>query len=102
MNIYRGNSFDLNIKIKADNDYINIDEIDLAEFSIGENIKKIYPSPQVTYSNNKFTVKICQEDTLNLKYTFTVQVRVKYKNGYIFASPITEYDLKNSLSKEIL
>ena len=89
------------ITLRVDGQPINISDVELVEFSFGE-LVKIYPSEEITYDNDKFYVRLTQEETQNFEDSLPVQVRVKFNNGDIPLSKKKVVPINESLSKAVL
>ena len=100
----KGNEFELSVDITINEAPLNIDEVDMIEFTVNDCIRKIYPGPFVYYNDNtgKFLIYLTQEDTFSLNYNFLIQARVKFNTGLVFASSIEKATLWECLSKEII
>lgn len=103
MELIQGCTYIFNITI-SDNDgnIVNINDIEKGEFIFGD-IVKLYPSGDVVFEENKFKVKLSQEDTLSFKSSIYCQFRLKYKDGQVKSSvPKILKDIIESISKTIL
>lgn len=90
------------ITIKADGQLIDIEQVDLVEFSFGR-LVKYYPTDEnVRYDNGSFFVRLTQEETQNFENSVTVQVRVKFSNSDIPLSNKKVMPVNSSLSKAVL
>lgn len=90
------------ITIKADGQLIDIEQVDLVEFSFGS-LVKYYPTDEnVRYDNGSFFVRLTQEETQNFENSVTVQVRVKFSNSDIPLSNKKVMPVNSSLSKAVL
>lgn len=90
------------ITIKADGQLIDIEQVDLVEFSFGS-LVKYYPTDEnVRYDNGSFFVRLTQEETQNFENSVTVQVRVKFSNRDIPLSNKKVMPVNSSLSKAVL
>ena len=90
------------ITIKADGQLIDIEQVDLVEFSFGS-LVKYYPTDEnVRYDNGSFFVRLTQEETQNFENSVTVQVRVKFSNSDIPISNKKVMPVNSSLSKAVL
>lgn len=100
----KGNEFELSVDITINENPIDINEIDMIEFTVNDCIRKIYPSPSVYYNDNtgKFLIYLTQEDTFSLNYNFLIQARVKFNTGLVFASSIEKTSISECLSKEVI
>lgn len=99
-----GQNTELNheITIKVGGEPLNVNLVELVEFSFDDLIK-YYPS-DVTYNRvtNSFFVRLTQEETQNFDSAVTVQVRVKFLNGDIPLSNKKTINVNSSLSKAVL
>ena len=87
--VYRGDRREIAVSLTADSQNIDIDEIECVQFVFGEgDFEYFYPGENVTYDEDteKFIITLEQRDTFSLTYEFSCQARVKFRNGYIFAS----------------
>ena len=100
----RGNEFEISVEMTVNEEPMDIDLVECVEFSFNDTLRKIYPSPSVSFNSNRgcFLIHLTQEDTFSLNYSFLIQARVKFKNGFVFASSVLEKTLKECLSKEII
>ena len=90
------------ITIKADGQLIDIEQVDLVEFSFGS-LVKYYPTDEnVRYDNGSFFVRLTQVETQNFENSVTVQVRVKFSNSDIPLSNKKVMPVNSSLSKAVL
>ena len=89
------------ITLRVDGKPINISDVELVEFSFGELIK-IYPSEEVVYDNERFYVRLTQEETKEFEDSLPVQVRVKFSNGDVPLSRKKVVPINESLSKAVL
>lgn len=90
------------ITIKADGQPIDIEQVELVEFSFG-GLVKYYPTDEnVRYDNGSFFVRLTQEETQNFESSVTVQVRVKFTNNDIPLSNKKIMPVNSSLSKAVL
>lgn len=101
-----GQNTELNheITIKVGGEPLNVNLVELVEFSFDDLIKYYPTSPDVTYnrSTNSFFVKLTQEETQNFDSAVTVQIRVKFANGDIPLSNKKIIPVNSSLSKAVL
>lgn len=100
-----GQNTELNheITIKVGGEPLNVNLVELVEFSFDDLIK-YYPSSDVTYNRvtNSFFVRLTQEETQNFDSAVTVQIRVKFANGDIPLSNKKIIPVNSSLSKAVL
>lgn len=90
------------ITIKVDGQPIDIEQVELVEFSF-DGLAKYYPTDEnVRYGNGSFFVRLTQEETQNFESSVTVQVRVKFTNNDIPLSNKKIMPVNSSLSKAVL
>lgn len=101
----QGNEFWYGIKIKDENGYIDIEEVNKIVFNFNE-LQKTYTevSIDVKYEseNNLFKIYLTQEETLLLKDNVKIDARVKFKNDEILGVAIQERYIFESLNKEVI
>lgn len=89
------------IKVKVDGQPLNINGVELVEFSFNDLIK-IYPSTSVQYENDSFYIRLTQEETQRFEGAVAVQVRVKFVDGSIPLSCKKTVLVNESLSKGVI
>lgn len=102
--ILQGNTYYLKIQIYDDTDnLILVESVDKVEFCFGKDVVKIYPSADVTVTDDSvFIVSLSQEDTFKLKKDVNYQFRVKFKDGQVKGTVPRWINVTESISKEIL
>ena len=101
--IMQGDEYPLHFKITADEEPIDIDEVEIVEIVIGK-IKKRYPDYIYHDSvTGNFVFKLTQDMTFGLAGSQEMQVRVMFKNsGWVFGEKMGKLQVVPSNSKEIL
>lgn len=101
--IMQGDEYPLRFKITADNELIDLNDIEIVEIVIGK-IKKRYPD-YIYYDSDAgdFVFKLTQDMTFRLAGSQEMQVRVKFKkSGWVFGERMEKLQVVPSNSKEIL
>lgn len=101
--IMQGDEYPLRFKITADEEPIDLNDIEIVEIIIG-NINKRYPD-YIYYDSaaGDFVFKLTQDMTFKLAGSQEMQVRVKFKNsGWVFGEKMEKLQVVPSSSKEIL
>lgn len=101
--IMQGDEHPLRFKITADDEPIDLNDIEIVEIVIG-NINKRYPD-YIYYDSaaGDFVFKLTQDMTFGLAGSQEMQVRVKFKNsGWVFGEKMEKLQVVPSNSKEIL
>ena len=105
MELLQGNTYKINVEIKVDDSDIDINDIEKIQFTFGRKVEKIYDgeNDDVTYAgNNIFVVKLTQEDTFKFDGTVDYQIRVKFKDGEVKGIEPEQWDILESITKEVL
>lgn len=102
--LYQGDQYYINFVIATGSPPVPIEltNIDLIEFAIG-NVIKQYPE-EVTYNSDTqtFNFPITQQESMQLLGYEPYQVRIKYKNSEVYGSNVNKLNVKESLSNNIL
>ena len=101
--IMQGDEYPLRFKITADDEPIDLNDIEIVEIVIGD-IRKRYPD-YIYYDNSAgdFVFKLTQDMTFGLAGSQNMQVRVKFKkSGWVFGEKMEKLQVVPSNSKEIL
>lgn len=103
MVIIQGNTYRYPIQLKMGGKYITDKDVKKIEFSFGD-IKKFYPSKDVTFDGSCFIVSLLQNDTFSLptmkicKY----QARVLFNDDSVKSTTPKEFAVVETESKEVL
>lgn len=100
--MHQGDQYSIILKIEANGLPIALDNIELIEFTIGP-ITQVYPT-EVLYNEEftEFYFPVTQEHTFMMDGMEKYQVRIKYTNGSVVATPVQMLDVNQSLSKNII
>ena len=105
MSLKRGDTYNLQIKIKIDDAYLGEDGVDTIEFMF-DDIRKVYSDTSldgVTFDTDHFIVPFTQEETFSLQdKQARYQARVKFDTGEVKGSPIKKCNVYDSISREVL
>ena len=96
----RGDSYYIDVTVKNEGEWINIDLIDTVEITLN-GYTKLYPG-DVKYSDRLFHFPLSQEETFTLPPLCPMQVRVKFKNGNVIGSEIRNIRVKDVISQAVL
>ena len=110
-NIFRGTTPTLRFKIKKSDEYdlhdieechITLENKPKDKKSSGRNTK-IFDSPTYDYENNIISIELTQEDTLDFEEgDIEMQIKAKFNNGRVVATPIMVTTMKKILEEAIL
>ncbi len=103
--IKRGDALILPVVIRAHGQRLSIEDVETAEFCLGD-VRKLYPG-EVTYEESEgcFRLPLTQEDTLSLPEggCAVLDVRVKFSGGAVAgAQGMAAVPVENALSGEVL
>lgn len=94
----RGTTPTLIFKVKG----LDNDCVDKMYFSLKQG-NKILTKEDYTFEDNKYYVKLSQEETLMfLPKQLFVQIKIKTTNGEVIASPIKQTTMDDILSEEVV
>lgn len=99
---YQGDSYSFIFKINQGEASLDMDGVELIEFTIGT-LSKSWPLA-VTYNEDDqtFLFPVSQEETFAMSGWEDYQVRIKYATGNVYASPVNKINIKDTLSKNII
>ena len=102
MVIRQGDQYNIVLKIEVNGNPINMENIELIEFTIGT-LSKNWPL-EVKYNevDKEFYFPVIQEETFKMNNIEKYQVRIKYNDSTVVGSPINKIDINASLSKNII
>lgn len=101
--IYAGDRREIAISVTSEGEPVSPDTVNRIQFIFGDgDFIYCFPGNNVTYDeeNEKYIVLLEDRDTFKLKYNFSVQARVHFSDGMIFASSAETLDLGNVYGKE--
>lgn len=104
MLLQQGNTYQLPVNIKIDNERLTGEDVSHVEITFDSNgslITKNYPE-EVTFQNGAFIVPLSQEDTFALQGICRYQVRVLFPDGEVRGSGIKTGAVADSISKVVL
>lgn len=102
MSLHQGDQYNIIFKIEVCENPMNMENIELIEFTIGS-ISKNYPL-EVEYDkeNKTFLFPVTQEETFAFNGWENYQARIKYINGDVYGSPINRININKTLSRNII
>lgn len=105
--LYQGNTYQLSIQLINENDEIITNEqVEVIEFSFGEDLKKNYAldSEDVIYdeATQSFIIRLSQADTFSFKNTISYQARIKYNDGSVNCTKQYSAYIYDAISKVVL
>ena len=82
--IKQGDAYALPIQIRLNGELINADDVEAAEFCLGDGLRKLYPG-DVSYEagDNTFYIPLTQDETFSFPAngSVSVDIRVKFTGG---------------------
>lgn len=96
----QGDSYSIDVEIKADGTPIDVSIIETVECTLFS-IKKYYPE-EITYSDGKFHFPVTQEETFHLPAVCPMQVRVKFLSGDVVGSIRKDVEVCKVISRVVL
>lgn len=95
-----GANYVLITKVK-DIDINDIDSIIFTYKTENNTISKVYPSEDVSYNpNNIFSIKLYQQDTVDLLGNVATEIQINFKNGAVSKSNISTFNILNTLATQ--
>lgn len=101
MRILQGDQYAIPFEIEdAQGSAILPDQVESIEIVVGH-LTKRYPA-DISYANGQYLFPLTQEDTFAMKNNNPVQIRVKFLNGDVVGTAISDVNVFKSMSKEVL
>lgn len=102
MNMMEGDSWPLLFQINVDGEPININDVELIEFTV-DGLSKNYPGT-VSYDETAkvFSFPLSQEETFKFRNQVTAQGRVKFSSGEVAGVSFGKIYIDRSQSKAVI
>lgn len=101
--IMQGDEYPLRFEITADNQPLDINNIEIVEIAIGNVVRRYPDNIYYNSATGEFVLNLTQETTFNFTGWQELQVRVKFKNtGWVIGEKMEKIQVRPSNSKEIL
>lgn len=103
--IRQGDAFSIPVEVTVDGEAVELEDLDMVEFSIGHYIRKVWPEDGVTFKNGVFYVPLTQTETFALRpeREIPLEVRVKFASGMVLSSiPAGTVTVREAVSREVL
>lgn len=102
VSMMEGDSWPLLFQINVDGEPINIQDVELIEFTV-DGLSKNYPGA-VSYDENTkiFSFPLSQEETFKFKNQVTAQGRIKFSSDEVVGVNFGKIDINRSQSKAVI
>ena len=102
MAIRQGDQYNIVLKIEVNGNPINMENIELIEFTVG-NLSKKWPLEVIFNETDKeFYFPVSQDETFQFENYEQYQVRIKYSDNTVVGSPINKISINDCLSRNII
>lgn len=102
MAYYQGDEYSFCFKLEVDGNTMNLEDVELIEFTIGD-LSKSWPL-QINYDeeNKVFLFPVTQEETFMFNTIEKYQARIKYINGNVYGTPVNRINVNKTLSRNVI
>lgn len=102
INMMAGDSWPLRFGIMVNGEPIDVQDVELIEFSVDE-LRKTYPSEVIYYADEKaFLFPLAQSETQGLSGEIKAQGRIKFISGEVIGVDFGRIKITRALSKAVI
>ena len=102
MSYYQGDQYSFILKMEVNGAPMNLENVELIEFTIGQLSKKWPLEVQYNDERKEFYFPVTQQETFMFGTYEKYQARIKYVNGEVFGSHVNGINVKETLSRNII